>query len=799
MAFNERLEIVELNAANEAVSLLNLNDGVHYMMEAGTFEPLPPEPTAVLSEDQRRYGGARQVGEVHATNGSIEWVAGVTAVTEQAALEKVEALLAQLAANPYHSYVLWQVPGASYPTLYEMRGTGTWQPKYSVATLEGAQLFLFQVHVPVAPLAQGLPEVVYEHSGETLPETIALGTISGDAPALAEVSIETGGEPDYAFITGAHNPAGIALNSTYIYFCNEATGYIGRALLAGTSVEETWLHVEGTPASIAVDGTYIYWGSTGGDIGRAKLAGSSIEKAWITTTGGYTITGLAVSASFVYWAANASVGRATIAGTEKKEAFVTASSPIWGVAVNSSRLYVTLPGRNALGYAPIAGGTLTEIPIAGASEPRALAIDSTYLYWTGKATGTIGRIALLGSEVAAAWISGVGTSPEGIAVNGQHVFWSEFEENQIGRSSVNTDPPIWALLGWAPKPTTGLAESPFGLLRSFYATGFQNLEYEAVAGALGLPAGPGQALAADTPLVGCYWKVDPATLTPDSFTNEVSLEVWARVQLEAGMTTANLTLSAQPQDGSGYGAPRYTDEWGSAGRPEVLPSSGTAWRFTRLGTIHMLVNPLAPRIWKLVLEGASEVAGHWAVDYLVCVPSLQRACSPSSKPNNAAYPPFIANVGPTVKTVRSNLSAVIARATPTFTLKGKLTSGSAEVHIEVKEEIATYPEKGMTVEGTGIPTGTTILTVGLGVLTLSQPVTTTAEETLTLSIERNGHPDHGLGGQLMQIPSGESELVCKLSSLVPDSPEVNASTEQTSHEAKVTVTVTPRWFLARTS
>jgi hypothetical protein len=732
VAFNERLEIVELNAANEAVSLLNLNDGVHYMMEAGTFEPIPPEPTAVLSADQRRYGGARQVGEVHATNGSIEWVAGVTATTEQAALEKVEALLTQLAANPYHSYVLWQVPGATYPTLYAMRGTGTWQPKYSVATLEGAQLFLFQVHVPVAPLAQGLP---LEATGavQFLPDVIAIpnlfvGGVPGDAPALAEISVEAGTAPEDTFITGASRPEGVAVNAEHIYWTNETTGYIGRATLAGTEVNRTWLKVEGKPVALAVDSGHIYWGDAETkDIGRATLAGGTVERAWIAAAFSKgAASGIAVNSEHIYWTNQLYIGRATIAGgTIEKEWLKTEGlSGYSGIALNATYIYWTASiGGSVIGRAKLNGEEPSQFWLSGVSAEGGLAVNSQYIYWAWRGGGYIGRAELGGTAANGTWLN-VGANPTGIALIGSFVYWTNQTTGDIGRGSASAtvgSPPIWALLGWATKPTTGLAVPPFGILDSATASEITGWTYKTTAGAR-----TGGALVGSVVNAAAYWQVDPATMTPDSFSGELAVEVWARVLLSAGLSSANLTLSAQPQDGVGYGAARYTDEWGSSGRPLSLPEGSDRWRMTRLGTLHLLCNPLAPRIWKLVVEGSSIAAAEWGLDYLLVVPSMQRACSPSSKPNNAAYPPFIANVGATVKTIRSNLSGLIA-------------------------------EPG-----------------------------------------KNGHPDHGLGGQLLEVPPGESELLVKLSSLVPDDPTVSAASEQLAYESQVRVLVTPRWFLART-
>jgi virginiamycin B lyase len=725
VALNEKLEIVEVNAANAVVSLLNLNDGVHYMMEAGTFQPIPPEPTPVLAQDQRRWGGSREVGEVHA-NGGIEWTAAVTASTEQEAIERVEALLAQLAANPYRSFVLWQVPGASHPTLFEMRGTGTWTPKYNVASFEGAQLFLFTVHVPVAPLAQGLPVQVYEKAGLTLPAVIALSAIPGDAPAKAEVSIETGEEPNQALVTGASGPQMIAVQGEYIYWCNMVGNTIGRAKVGGTEVNQSFITGCSEPVGIAVNATNIFWtNASTGDIGKATLAGGSVSQTFIT--GGNKPAGIAVTSEHIYWVNRGSgyIARATLAGASIEQAWVNVGVAGYpkGLAVTSSDIYWTNLLGGTIGRMTITGSSVDSAFITNAGTPEGIAVTAQYIYWANNLGGYIQRAPLSGGEGGQFW--GVATVPIGVAVSSEYVYWTLGPSGAIGRTKVEHSPPIWGLLGWTAKPSTGLATAPFGILDSSEATAIE-WTTQTITGTRG-----GTALVAASN-GGAVWTVDPATMVPDSFSGEIAVEVWARVIIdgteEAG-TSPIFTLSAQPQDGLGYGAARYTDEWGSAGRLVQGATEGRyVFRMTRLGTLHLLVNPLAPRIWKLVLEGnLNEGGGELGVDYLLLEPVLQRACSPSSKLANSSYPPFIANVGPTVKTVRSDLSAVVAKP-------GKY-----------------------------------------------------------------GHPDHGLGGQLLELPPGETEMLVKLSSLVPDAPQESPESEQLSHEAKVTVTVTPRWFLARTA
>ena len=60
------------------------------------------------------------------------------------------------------------------------------------------------------------------------------------------------------------------------------------------------------------------------------------------------------------------------------------------------------------------------------------------------------------------------------------------------------------------------------------------------------------------------------------------------------------------------------------------------------------------------------------------------------------------------------------------------------------------------------------------------------------------HPDHGLGGRLLELPSGDIDACVKLSSLVPDDPTSDTNTEQLAHSATVRFGATPRWHMART-
>lgn len=222
------------------------------------------------------------------------------------------------------------------------------------------------------------------------------------------------------------------------------------------------------------------------------------------------------------------------------------------------------------------------------------------------------------------------------------------------------------------------------------------------------------------------WWIDPNLLVPDDYTmGELNVEVWARVLVDSAATSPKYTLSVRPEAGTSYGTERFTLEYGSAGKSVTKPSSSTAARFVRLGTLPMLVDRVSPRRWKLWLAYSHTGSATSGIDYLVLVPSRQRAVSPSGKVNDTTYPKFTASTSETTRVIRSDLSGRTAKP------------------------------------------------------------------------PANPHPDTGLGGELIEIPYGAVDGLVKLSSLSPDDPTSDTTTEQLSHAATVHYAITPRWAMLR--
>jgi hypothetical protein len=187
-------------------------------------------------------------------------------------------------------------------------------------------------------------------------------------------------------------------------------------------------------------------------------------------------------------------------------------------------------------------------------------------------------------------------------------------------------------------------------------------------------------------------------------------------------------LSVEPNAGSNFGTTQYSAEYGSAGKLLTSPSSGTAFRFIRLGTVTLPVDTVTPLAWNLKVTGSWSAGGSgtFGLDYICVVPAKSRALSKTAVANDSTYPKFIIGTVDTTKTIRSDLSGLIASA-----------AGYA---------------------------GT----------------------------------DSGLGGSLIEIPSGTTEFFVKLSSLVPDDPTSDTTSEQLSHTGVTgAFEITPRYWIVK--
>lgn len=289
----------------------------------------------------------------------------------------------------------------------------------------------------------------------------------------------------------------------------------------------------------------------------------------------------------------------------------------------------------------------------------------------------------------------------------------------------------WALLAWTTTPgTPASGVAPFGVIEAETGTSLAvwavtaDGDYHGGSGLQHATAGAQNALATFT--------LNPSVLVPADYAGgDVTVEVWARVELASTLVSPRLRAALSLTNGN-----RYTTEFGATGRYLVLPSAGTVFRFVRVGTLALAPDLVTAATWPLEILGATAATstGTFGLDYIMLAVANQRALSSTGKPGETSlpatlitYPYFLTGNVEQTKTVRADLSATAA-------------DGSA-AH----------------------------------------------------------RPAHGLGGSLIELPPGDVAALVKLSSLVPDDPTADGTTEALAHSATVRLSVTPRYHLARSS
>ncbi len=166
------------------------------------------------------------------------------------------------------------------------------------------------------------------------------------------------------------------------------------------------------------------------------------------------------------------------------------------------------------------------------------------------------------------------------------------------------------------------------------------------------------------------WMIDPSIVPADAFGDTVDIEVWGHFRIPAASTPTPTAKVYAAGFNPGSGNERiFTQEFGDVDRPLVRPTTGTAYRLSRLGVITLPTRP-AGIPWQITVKMTSGAVGEPIdCDFLLTVPARQRAASPSGKtitgvaPSfNSRYPFFLPGGSTTasVKTILSDLSGRIA-------------------------------------------------------------------------------------------------------------------------------------------
>jgi hypothetical protein len=161
------LRVVELSTGGRPSTVLDLEQvdlpGGVILKERDSFQVNPPAKRPRQVQYSQRFGGQRTVGEAH-DNGAIAATWAVKGASADLALQNAEQLLDTIddAVLQRQRYIQFRPDGATRDALYEIRGPGTWTPKYQWARFSQVDALSIEASWPVAPYALGLPLDIYD-------------------------------------------------------------------------------------------------------------------------------------------------------------------------------------------------------------------------------------------------------------------------------------------------------------------------------------------------------------------------------------------------------------------------------------------------------------------------------------------------------------------------------------------------------------------------------------------------------------------------------------------------------------
>ncbi|MET0810067.1 MAG: DUF5050 domain-containing protein [Thermoleophilaceae bacterium] len=225
----------------------------------------------------------------------------------------------------------------------------------------------------------------------------------------------------------------------------DAIGTIARANLDGSAVQRSFIafSLGGSPCSLAIDASHIYWSESYGRIGRANLDGSAVDASLVRGTG--ECPAVAVDASHIYWTRRdnpVGIGRANLDGSSPNQTFIDLNfleNPC-GIAVDSSHIYWSgASPANSITRANLDGSSPTVI-VSEVASPCAMAIDASHIYWAGNSG--IDRANLDGTSPEIL-IPGVGTVflGYGLTVDNSHIYWTDANKKSIGSANIDGSAP----------------------------------------------------------------------------------------------------------------------------------------------------------------------------------------------------------------------------------------------------------------------------------------------------------------------------------------------------------------------
>jgi hypothetical protein len=211
-------------------------------------------------------------------------------------------------------------------------------------------------------------------------------------------------------------------------------GYVWKAEKGGVDGPVTELTGANQPADIAVDSAFVYWAEDNGGpdwtqgVRRVPSGGGSIET--LTTTG-FPLSVLLVDGSVYFSYQLVMSSQSRIGVVPKGGGGVTdvaeTGSRASAMVSDGTHIYWTEFDAGAVKRMPIGGGAVTTLA-SGLQQPWRIAVDSTRVYWVEWANGVAGAGAVrsVGKTGGVPMPLAIASGPNGIVADGENVYWSEW-------------------------------------------------------------------------------------------------------------------------------------------------------------------------------------------------------------------------------------------------------------------------------------------------------------------------------------------------------------------------------------
>jgi hypothetical protein len=586
----ELLRIVEFDAQNQVAVIKDVHDAVNYHRERGSFNFTPGPRLQAAARSAIRYAAGQVVSESH-DNGQVTWTTQVTSTSYDDALAKMSTLIAEIesAAGMSNRFLEWRPEGASASktSYFRIVGPGTWAPSYDWAVWRGAKTITFNVAFPVAPLVSWAPM--------TFTDNFAVDRLSTDWTFDANSGT-------LAVSGGALTPTSSGVERvlthtgrgyTYTDFELVEAIAVGSGGLAATSIGVVgkWLDAS----------NYLTVRATAGTIAILKRDGGVLTSL--------ASTAATITASTNYWL------RMRVAGNVVTAEWWTAA-PSWG-GTPAATVSHTLAGGDATKFGTAIAGRVG-IRMDGVGATNGSVADWAVRPWSYSTTSP-----------AVLDLYGVpGDAP------------ARFDL-EIGSSGTFT---YFFCAGWGRIRTPATTPPMIGIIEAETMTA-ETVSWTPTADATASGGSKMMATAAGALSPRCTIEIDPQSIYPDDFFDHSLIEIWARVKLASTLVTPRLSVRTFTYTSAAttYGS-RGTDETGGM-KTLVKPSGGTAWRFVRVGVMH-LDNNKRNALLRLQVDGSAAVGstGEFSLDYLLLLPAQSRVALPTGKTAFSGYPRFSGSV-----------------------------------------------------------------------------------------------------------------------------------------------------------